>query len=234
MNKWADFVISQVNYDSCHLIFKALRHKDSLNGIDDGTLVDRLTIISDIKNGLNYITVYSGLSSWKRGHKIRILKTDDQFYIRIDDNKVKLDNLGDLPELSSSILSQESEEPTREQFARVEELERQIKNIESQHKKTSILSGNSLTTNIVNTTQKPASALKTEEEPTREQFARVEELEKQIRVLELNNSKENRKYIKTEHEVIQALRKQYQKLDAIENNLRSLDLYAIKTSKTIH
>ena len=169
MTKWADFVISQANYDPCHLIFKALRHKDFLSGIEKGTLVDRLTIISDIKNGLNYITVYSGLSSWKRGHKIRILKTDGQYYVRIDDNKVKLDNLGDIPELCST-LSHESEEPTYEQFARVEELERQI------------------------------------------------------RALELNNSKENNTYVEIKHEVIEALRKQSQKLDAIENKLHSLDI----------
>ena len=222
MTKWADFVISQANYDPCHLIFKALRHKDFLSGIEKGTLVDRLTIISDIKNGLNYITVYSGLSSWKRGHKIRILKTDGQYYVRIDDNKVKLDNLGDIPELCST-LSHESEEPTYEQFARVEELERQIKDIELQNNKTSILSNNSFITNIVNVAQKPESKLEIEE-PTYEQFARVEELERQIRALELNNSKENNTYVEIKHEVIEALRKQSQKLDAIENKLHSLDI----------
>ena len=95
MDKWADFVISQVSYDSNHLISKAKRHKDSEKGIDEGKFVDRLTIASDIKNGFDHITIYSGLSSWKRGHKIHVFRINGQPFIRIDENKVKFDNLGD-------------------------------------------------------------------------------------------------------------------------------------------
>jgi hypothetical protein len=87
------------SYDQKHLISKAKRHKDSEKGIDEGNVVDRLTIASDIKNGLEYITIYSGLSSWKRSHRIRTFRIDGQPYLRIDENRVKLDNLGDLPEI---------------------------------------------------------------------------------------------------------------------------------------
>ena len=40
MEKWADFVISQVNYDSKHLISNVKRHKDSKNGIEYGEIID--------------------------------------------------------------------------------------------------------------------------------------------------------------------------------------------------
>ncbi len=97
MDKWADYFISQVSYDSDHLISVAIRHQDTDKGITIGEPVDRLTIHSDITNGLFYITIYSGKESWKKGHKIQTFSIGGNSYIRIDENKVKLDHLGDLP-----------------------------------------------------------------------------------------------------------------------------------------
>ena len=98
MDKWADYFISEVSYDSDHLISVAIRHQDSNKGITKGEPVDRLTIYSDIINGLFYITIYSGKESWKKGHKIHTFSIEGNPYFRIDENKVKLDHLGDLPE----------------------------------------------------------------------------------------------------------------------------------------
>ena len=44
MKKWADYLISEVSYDSKHLISIAIRHQDTDRGITKGTFVDRLTI----------------------------------------------------------------------------------------------------------------------------------------------------------------------------------------------
>ena len=98
MDKWADYFISEVSYDSDHLISVAIRHQDTGKGITAGEPVDRLTIHSDIINGLSYITIYSGIESWKKGHKIQTFSIEGKPFIRIDENKVKLDNLGDLLE----------------------------------------------------------------------------------------------------------------------------------------
>jgi len=100
MDKWADYLISKVSYDSDHLISVAIRHQDTDKGITTGQPVDRLTIYSDIINGLFYITIYSGKESWKKGHKIQTFSIGGNPYIRIDKNKVKLDYLGDLSEAS--------------------------------------------------------------------------------------------------------------------------------------
>ena len=51
MDKWADFLISEVSYNSDHLISVAIRHRDTDEGITKGKSVDRLTIASDINNG---------------------------------------------------------------------------------------------------------------------------------------------------------------------------------------
>ena len=135
MDKWADFLISEVNYDSDHLISLAKRHQDTEKGISLGDIIDRLTIASDIKNGLVYTTIYSAKNSWKKGNKIRVFSLKGNPYLRIDNNKVNLDFLGDLPEISipSEILISEpvEEEPTAEQLAKIKQLEKQIQELES-------------------------------------------------------------------------------------------------------
>ena len=95
MDKWADFLISEVNYDSDHLISSAKRHQDTEKGISLGDIIDRLTIASDIKSGLVYTTIYSAKNSWKKGNKIRVFSLKGNPYLRIDNNKVNLDFLGD-------------------------------------------------------------------------------------------------------------------------------------------
>ena len=109
MDKWADYLISEVSYDSDHLISVAIRHQETEKGITPGKPIDRLTIASDIKNGLIYITIYSGKNSWKKGHKIQTFSIGGNPYLRIDGNKVKLDYLGDIRELP--IIKSESSPP---------------------------------------------------------------------------------------------------------------------------
>ena len=137
MSKWADYLISEVTYDHDHLISVAIRHKDSVQGISEGKPIDRLAIASDIKNGLSYLTIYNAKDSWKKGHKIQTFSLSGNPYLRIDENKVELDYLGDLPEVSiepESVQSQPSpeEEATPEQLARLEQLEKQLQELESQ------------------------------------------------------------------------------------------------------
>ena len=135
MDKWADFLISEVNYDSDHLISSAKRHQDTEKGISLGDIIDRLTIASDIKNGLVYTTIYSAKNSWKKGNQIRVFSLKGNPYLRIDNNKVNLDFLGDLPEISipsETLISEPvEEEPTAEQLAKIKQLEKQIQELES-------------------------------------------------------------------------------------------------------
>ncbi|WP_297473791.1 DUF5679 domain-containing protein [Nitrosopumilus sp.] len=144
MDKWADYLISKVSYDSDHLISVAIRHQDTEQGITEGKPIDRLTIASDIKNGLLYITIYNGKNSWKKGHKIKTFSISGTPYLRIDGNKVKLDYLGDIQELlipeydfseqlesHQEPITEPEEEATPEQLARLEQLEKQIEQLES-------------------------------------------------------------------------------------------------------
>ena len=133
---WADYLISEVSYDRNHLILQAKRHQELENGFSKGDLVDRIKISSDIINGLSYITIYDRISTWKKGNKIRFFRIDGEPYLRIDKNKVNQDYLGDIREIKSTQklerpVIQEPEEATPEQIARLEQLEKQIAELES-------------------------------------------------------------------------------------------------------
>ncbi|KFM14816.1 hypothetical protein AAA799D11_01517 [Marine Group I thaumarchaeote SCGC AAA799-D11] len=182
MDKWADYLISEVSYDAKHLISVAIRHQDTEKGITKGTPVDRLTISSDIKNGISYLTIYSGKNSWKKGHRIQTFSIGGNPFLRIDGNKVELDYLGDLPTVSNLELEEldlapepVTEEPTPEPTPpsprgslpkeSAEELPQEL----------------DLAPEPV--TEEPTPEPE-EEEATPEQLARLEQLEKQIQELE--------------------------------------------------
>ena len=250
MKKWADYLISEVSYDSEHLILVATRHQDTPQGITKGQPIDRLTIASDIKNGLLYITIYSGNNSWKKGHKINTFSIGGTPYLRIDKNKANLDYLGDLPEssfansLSISELESKPEpvEPEPPSSPRgslpkesAEELPQELdlapEPVEPEEEEATpeqLTQVNDLQQqiddleNVLSHQNFPDS--QPEEEATPEQFSKVKELEKEIEKLEA---------VDIEHEIIQTLRKQNKKLDYIENKLHHADSSEAKTSKII-
>ena len=166
LKQWANYLISEVSYDKNHLISIAKRHEDTEKGITNEKFVDRIKISSDIANGLSYITIYNCISTWKKGKKIHFFRIHGEPYVRIDQNKVKQDYLGDILEVESPAIP-EPEEATPEQIARLEQLEKQIAKLES----------------------KPIK--KEPEEATSEQIARLEQLEKQIAKLESKQKSKN-------------------------------------------
>ena len=195
MKKWADYLISEVRYDSEHLISIALRHQDIDSGITHGESIDRLAIASDIKNGSSYITIYNGKNSWKKGHKIRTFSITGTPYLRIDKNKVKFDNLGDLPELSfvksNLILESEDEQATPEQIEKLNHLEKQIQELETIQKPepTPELSSSSRGLLPKESAEELPQELDLTPEPedeqaTPEQIEKLNHLEKQIQELE--------------------------------------------------
>ena len=98
MAKWADFLISKVNYDENHKIQNAIRHEETPKGITPGSSVDRSTIVADLRHGRSYSTIYSGNESWRRGQNLRVFSLRGKHYVRIDGNNVNIDFLGDIPE----------------------------------------------------------------------------------------------------------------------------------------
>ena len=165
---------------------------------------------------MSYITIYSGLSSWKQGHKIRTFRIGGQPYLRIDDNKVKLDNLGDLPQVLDTLEPIAEEEATPEQLTRLEQLEEQIQKLESQPEKPLPSPRGSLP-------KEAATDLPQELDLAPEPIAEEEATPEQLEIIS-EPEYENKKIETTEreHEIIQTLRKQIQKLNEIENKLQNL------------
>ena len=99
MAKWADYLISQVSYDSSHLITKVKQHRDNGNKMSVGEVVDRNTLANNLGRGIRYMTVYGDLGKVQMGKNVRYYKAYEHHYVRIDNNKVMTDNLGELPNL---------------------------------------------------------------------------------------------------------------------------------------
>ena len=104
MIKWADYLISEVSYDSNHLISKIKRYRDGGDSISDGEIIDRTTLADGLGHGTSYMTTYSALNKFRIGERVVYFRAFEHHYIRTDKNKVNTDNLGNLPGLGESAL----------------------------------------------------------------------------------------------------------------------------------
>ena len=102
MAKWADYLISQVSYDQDHIITKVMQHRDIGNKISNGEIVDRNVIATNLGHGAKYMTMFGGLGKIRMGKNVRYFRAYDDHFIRIDDNKVMSDNLGQIPQLNGT------------------------------------------------------------------------------------------------------------------------------------
>lgn len=99
MTIWADYLISAVQYDDDRKIVKARQHIETDKGITNGDVINRSTILTNIKHGKTYSTIYQSLSTWTRGQSISANHVMGTSYLRIDKNKVEYDHLGSVVEL---------------------------------------------------------------------------------------------------------------------------------------
>jgi len=247
MKKWADYLISEVSYDSENLISIATRHQETDQGISAGKPIDRLTIASNIKNGLSYITIYSGKNSWKKGNIIQTFSIEGSPYIRIDKNKVKLDYLGDLSEslfLKSKPIQEldltptiEPEPPSSPRGSlpkeSAEELSQELDltpTIEPEEEATSeqLAQLDDLQQQIDELEKTLSNQFlpesKLEEEATPKQFSKIKKLEKEIAKLEATD---------IEHKIIKTLQKQNKKLGNIEKHLTNSEKNEINNLESI-
>ena len=95
------YLVSAVSYGSDHKINLLRQHEDG-GAIEKGELVERSKVASNIKKGMIYRTIKRGPKSWIVGHRITAKKTKSDYCIRVDDNRVAYDNLGDILELEDS------------------------------------------------------------------------------------------------------------------------------------
>ena len=101
MDKWADYVIVGVQYDTDHSrIARVRRSPDLGDKLGEATIVSRASVVDSIRGESSYITAYRDPSdnAWRKGDDVCIVTVDGTDFIRIDGNETKADNLGELPE----------------------------------------------------------------------------------------------------------------------------------------
>ncbi len=193
----------------------AKRHEDTETGINKGDLVDRIKISSDIANGLNYITIYNRISTWKKGNKIHFFRIHGQPYLRIDANKVGQDYLGDIPEIEFISLP-ESEKKIPEQIAKLESQSSQEEPKPEPPKSPSGVLPKENTLELPQELDLVPEPVSEPEKATPEQKARVKQLEKQIAKLESKPSQEKPEKATPEQKArVKQLEKQIAKLESL-------------------
>ena len=100
MEKWADFLISQVSYDKEHAhITKATVHDDNGDKVGVARTEDRMTVVANIKKGKSHCTILKGQDrKWKKGMRVDVIRVWQKEFVRTDSNQKESDNLGELPE----------------------------------------------------------------------------------------------------------------------------------------
>ncbi len=102
MDKWADYLISAVktNPDQKHIDFVEC-HSDFGCVVCEHIIISRIDLISKIKNGCTYATVFrTPMGKWRKGQDVRLVTLDGKDFLRTDSiDTIASDNFEDVPEL---------------------------------------------------------------------------------------------------------------------------------------
>ena len=99
--KWADYVITAVEYNSQRTHIVAVEvHEDLGSSLGAASRIIRQKVVDLIKSRKSFITATKSNDKWTKGEEVRIIKIGSSEFIKTDNNSVEKDNLGKLPELS--------------------------------------------------------------------------------------------------------------------------------------
>ena len=101
--KWADYVITAVEYNSQHTHIIAVEVREDLGATLGGSLrLTRQNVVDLIRSGKRFVTATPQGEQFVRGEDVRVLKIGGIPYLRTDNNALEKDNLGKLRELTPS------------------------------------------------------------------------------------------------------------------------------------
>ncbi|WP_394172382.1 DUF3892 domain-containing protein [Guptibacillus hwajinpoensis] len=97
-NKWADYLISAVRYHNNEDYIEELAvHVDNGESVGASSSWSRQKVVSSINKGSTFFTIYKQNTQWTKGAKVEVRIIDSENYLRTDSNRIKKDNLGQLP-----------------------------------------------------------------------------------------------------------------------------------------
>ena len=99
MDKWADYGISAVKYNSKGIHIEQVKiHVDNGDSIGAANVWTREKVISELENKYSFVTiVMNSKGNWDKGKNVEIIKVNGTKYIRTDKNNTASDNLENLP-----------------------------------------------------------------------------------------------------------------------------------------
>ena len=105
MSKWADKLIDAVKFNSQHSHIDYIQCRDDLGESvsNNKETLSRQEVITKIKKGVNFCTIFRGEDGkWKYGAAVTIITIDGEEFIKTKADRLKKDNLDNLPEFSRS------------------------------------------------------------------------------------------------------------------------------------
>ncbi|MCK5598698.1 DUF3892 domain-containing protein [bacterium] len=101
MNKWADYLISEVSYENMEntrFIKKVKIHKDLGDRIGEAGIELREKVVEYLDSGKEIMTILNKNGEWSRGKQVHVITIKKKKFIRTDPNEKEEDNLEELPE----------------------------------------------------------------------------------------------------------------------------------------
>jgi len=100
MEKWADYLISAVRYNTDHTHITDVKvHEDKDDKVGKGEIHSRQTVVDAINNGTTFVTIYKDSEDkWSKGQKVFVINVNGTNYLKTVDNGKEEDNLENLPE----------------------------------------------------------------------------------------------------------------------------------------
>ena len=100
MDKWADYLVSGVRSNVGQTRVTVLQiHSDFGNIVSETLIISRADVISKIKSGCRYATVFkTAIGKWRKGEDVHVVTINGEDYLRTDTKNVPSDNFDEVPE----------------------------------------------------------------------------------------------------------------------------------------
>jgi Protein of unknown function (DUF3892) len=99
MEKWADYCISNVRYNSSKTHIEEFKVRQDLgDSFGVPKIWGRDDVLDTLRNNESFCTIMEGTDNkWYKGAKVEIITINDIDYIKTVKDSITKDNLGDLP-----------------------------------------------------------------------------------------------------------------------------------------
>ncbi|MCE7698399.1 MAG: toll/interleukin-1 receptor domain-containing protein [Methanobacterium paludis] len=99
LNKWADYCISAVNFNTNSNRIKNVEvREDYGDTIGNPIKFSRTKLIESLESGMTFVTIINNGISWNKGETVNIVVLNKRKYIKIDKNRTPNDDLGNIPQ----------------------------------------------------------------------------------------------------------------------------------------